>query len=149
VGYRGYRRSRETNRIRHKYKKAQMKGLSGALKKGTQGFTLIEILIVLAILGVLAAVVIPRFISLYGRGEAEAAETEQRIAQTALISYMTENGERSVVAKTDQQLGPDYNTDISVDGDNDPTLGSFFLTITAYEYTWAASGFVEQGAKVE
>ena len=149
MGYRGYRRSRETNRIKHKYEKAQMKGLVGVLKKGTQGFTLIEILIVIAILSILAAIVIPRFISLYGRGEAEAAETERRITQTALICYMTGNGERSVVPKTDEQLGPDYNTDISVDGDNDPALGSFFQTTTAYEYTWAASGFVEQGAKVE
>ena len=141
MGYRGYRRSRETNRIKHKYKKAQM--------KGAQGFTLLEVLIVIAILSVLGAVAIPRFISLYGKGEAEAAETEQRIAQTALITYMTENGERSVVAKTDQQLGSDYNTDISVYGDNDPTLGSFFQTTTAYEYTWTVSGFVEQGTKVE
>lgn len=114
-----------------------------------KGFTLIELLIVIAILGVLAGVVIPIFTSLYGKGEAEAAEMERRIAQTALISYMTENGERSVVPKTDQQLGPDYDTDISVDGDNDPTLGSFFQTTTAYEYTWAASGFVEQGDKIE
>ena len=126
-----------------------MKGLVGALKKGAQGFTLIEILIVIAILAILAAIVIPRFLSLYGRGEAEAAEMELRIAQTALITYMTENGEKSVVPKTDQQLGSDYNTDISVDGDNDPTLGSFFHTTTAYEYTWEASGFVEQGDKVE
>ena len=126
-----------------------MKGLVGALKKGAQGFTLIEILIVIAILAILAAIVIPVFTGLYGKGEAEAAETELRIVQTALISYMTENGEKSVVRMTDQQLGPDYDIDISVDGDNDPTLVSFFHTTTAYEYTWEASGFVEQGAKVE
>lgn len=126
-----------------------MKGLVRALKNGAQGFTLVEILIVIAILGVLAAIVIPRFISLYGRGETETAEMERRIVQTALISYMTENGEKSVVPKIDQQLGSDYNTDISVEGDNNPTLGSFFHTTTAYEYTWAASGFVEQGTKVE
>jgi len=117
-----------------------------------KGFTLIEILIVIGILSILAAIVIPIFRNLYGKGEAEAAEIEQRIAQTALISYMTQNGLRSVVPKTDEQLGPDYDIDISVDGDNDPndpTLGSFFQTTTAYEYTWLASGFVEQGTKVE
>lgn len=135
--------------MKHNYRKAQMKGLIGALKKGTHGFTLIEIVIVIAILGVLAAVVIPIFTSLYGKGEAQAAETELRIVQTALITYMTENGVKSVVADVDQQLGPDYNTDISIDGDNDPTLGSFFQTTTAYEYTWLASGFVEQRGKVE
>ena len=62
-----------------------------------KGFTLIEILIVIGILSILAAIVIPIFRNLYGKGEAEAAEMEQRIAQTALISYMTQNGERSVV----------------------------------------------------
>ena len=103
----------------------------------------------IAILAILAAIVIPVFTGLYGKSEDEAAEMELRIAQTALITYMTENGEKSVVPKTDQQLGSDYDTDISVDGDNDPTLGSFFHTTTAYEYTWAASGFVEQGSKVE
>ena len=114
-----------------------------------KGFTLIEILIVIAILAILAAIVIPVFTSLYGRGEAEAAETELRIAQTALISYMTENGEKSVVPKTDQQLGSDYDTDISIDGNNNPTLGSFFHTTTAYEYKWLSSGFVGQGDRVE
>ena len=62
-----------------------------------KGFTLIEILIVIGILSILAAIVIPIFRNLYGKGEAEAAEMEQRIAQPALISYMTQNGERSVV----------------------------------------------------
>ncbi|MBA7692165.1 hypothetical protein ES703_100723 [subsurface metagenome] len=60
-------------------------------KRGEKGFTLIELLIVAAILGVLAAVVIPNVGRFIGRGEAEAAETELTNIQTAVVAMMVDN----------------------------------------------------------
>ena len=60
-------------------------------KRGEKGFTLIELLIDVAILGVLAAVVIPNVGRFIGRGEEEAAETELSNIQTAVIAMMTDN----------------------------------------------------------
>ena len=60
-------------------------------KRGEKGFTLIELLIVAAILGVLAAVVIPNVGRFIGRGETEAAETELTNIQTAVVAMMVDN----------------------------------------------------------
>ena len=63
-----------------------------SLVKGEKGFTLMELLIVVAILGVLAAVVIPNVGRFIGRGETEAAETELSNIQSAVVAMMVDQG---------------------------------------------------------
>ena len=56
--------------------------------KSTRGFTLVELLIVVAILGVLSAVVLPNGIGVSNSGQTEAAKTEFVTVQSAMDVMM-------------------------------------------------------------
>ncbi len=62
-----------------------------SFRYGQKGFTLVELLIVIAILGILAAVAIPNLTKFIGAGQTQAEETELDVVQTAVIAYMSDN----------------------------------------------------------
>jgi len=109
-------------------------------KHNQKGFTLVELLIVVAILGVLAAVVVPNVVGLAGKGQTEAAKTELSDIQTAMDIMMATNHLTAVTATA-------ATSDMSAFPTGNPLYPSYTRTATAKgTYSCDATGLVTQAS---
>lgn len=118
--------------------------------KGQEGFTLIEIIAILIILGILAAVAVPRYIDLTANAEARAidagvAELNGREALTwANIKISTAGwvDDATTFAAVNTDLGTDYTWAAGdpVVGGGDVTFGGTTDTLTRTASTTTAPG---------
>jgi type IV pilus assembly protein PilA len=109
--------------------------------RGEGGFTLVELLIVVAILAVLVAIVVPNFTGLLGSGQTTAADAEKVIVQTAVDAKMANENMATTTAITTATsdmttfgLYPDYMRSATTKGTYKcDTTGLVEQVTTGYE----------------
>lgn len=90
------------------------------------GFTLVELLVVMLILGLLAAIAIPAFFNQRTKAQDAEAKTTAKTTQTAMETYATDNNGSYVGANS---------TTLRAIEPTIPTTGVTFSNISANTYT--------------
>ena len=92
-----------------------MKRVGRLLRKNQRGFTLIELVVVIAILGILSSVALPRVGGITQRAKEVADQANVRILQESVERYMAESGDEDL-SEIDKVTGVDDLSSTDHDG---------------------------------
>jgi prepilin-type N-terminal cleavage/methylation domain-containing protein len=80
--------------------------------RNTKGFTLIELMIVVVIIGILAAIAIPNFISMQDRARESSVKANMHTAQLAMEDFAVQSDGVYATAEADATPGGDTVQDL-------------------------------------
>ena len=123
-----------------------MKRFLKRIHRNNKGFTLVELLIVIALLAILAAIILPNFTGLTGHGQTEAALAEKITIQTAVDAMMAKEGTSTIASPASTATG-DMAAFPSTNTSSQQLFPSFMRIQTAKgTYTCNASGYITQAS---
>lgn len=119
----------------------------GTLRRTTRderGFTLVELLVVVTILGILAAVVTASLVGLTGTAKANACAEELRTVQVGMDAMLAKN---NITAVTAQGVATNTFTALPTGAGTEPLSPNYLRQATTKgSYTWTAAGLVSAAA---
>jgi len=96
------------------------------LRSNKKGFTLIELMIVIAIIGILAAIAIPNFIAYRNKAFCTAAESDAQGAMAGIADYYAIPSHTNLAAYADLSLTPSPGNTVQIGG----TINAITVTVT-------------------